>query len=296
MALDHFEFDLLNWAGLLRPKGRKSASVIEIASSLGTVVSLHVHTTAASPSAQLDFRHRPPKINLYRRGKADGEREVLASDENLLTARERFSVAHELGHWIALTHLRVEPRSDKRGYWQQERIINSFAGSLLAPDWLVEEWLEGVSHSEPISPFSLKSWADTQCRTSEEVVAKRIVQLRSYVGFLRVVPARRRRDGARVLKVLCSAAGQELMLPNERSYIHESQLYGLVEKNRVGSASVSDLHLVRCVPQDLRVSWRRGKPLGSEETTWISFALRRNESPSQDDTSMRLPLEPPSST
>src|ERR1700688_1545418 len=278
MALDHFECDLLNWAGLLRPKGRKFASVIEIASSLGAVVSLRVHTTAGSPSAELDFRHRPPKINLYRRGKADGEREVLASDENLLTARERFSVAHELGHWIALTHLSVEPRSDKRGYWEQERVINLFAGSLLAPDWLVEEWLEGVSRSEPISPFSLKAWAGTQCRTSEEVVAKRIVQHRSSVGFLRVVPARRRRDGARVLKVLCSAAGEELMLPFERSYIYESQLFGLVEKNRVGSASVSDLPLGRCAPQNLRVSWRRGKPLGSEETTWISFALRRDES------------------
>src|SRR5438874_11567356 len=150
MTVDHLECDLLNWAGLLRPKGKILASIVEIAGSLGTVVSLRVHTMPQSSSAQLDFRHRPPKITLYRRGMVNGEREVTASDENLLTVRERFSVAHELGHLIALTHLRVEPRSDKRGYWEQERAINSFAGCLLAPDWLVREWLDSASCGEPI--------------------------------------------------------------------------------------------------------------------------------------------------
>jgi hypothetical protein len=57
-----------------------------------------------------------------------------------LSARERFTVAHELGHCVVETRFGLRPTS-RREYWQLEHICNEFAATLLAPPQLLQDLL-----------------------------------------------------------------------------------------------------------------------------------------------------------
>jgi Zn-dependent peptidase ImmA (M78 family) len=138
-------------------------SVVSIAHELGTVISLRFHTSPGPHFAQIDLGDTPPKIIVYRSGQRNGEREIREGDENLLSPRERFSIAHELGHWVAFSRFRIGPQSERRVYWEHERVMNAFAGCLLAPDWLVMRWLDQVPEGRPVPPFAVRYWASSQC-------------------------------------------------------------------------------------------------------------------------------------
>jgi len=273
MSAINIEGELSRWAQDLRPVGEPFASVLEIAHRLGIIVLFRAHTTGSSPAAQIDFRHQPPQILLYRSGSVDGHREVLPYEEGLLTPRERFSVAHELGHWIAVKHLGASTQLDKKTYWEHERTINEFAGRLLAPDWLIKSWLKDTPEGVPIPPFALRLWATSTCRISEEVIAKAVVRHRSSVGFLKLLPTTNKKE-SNVLLVLSSAAGEGLSLPTERSHIDAPVLQRLLSENKVGSTSIRRIRLGRCEAQDLEMAWRRGNSVNSQETIWLSLALR----------------------
>jgi hypothetical protein len=287
------ERELMAWAQKLRPIGKPYVSVLNVASELGTVVALRVHANVAPSSAQIDLRHRPPKIILYRAGKVDGEREIQPSEENLLTPRERFSVAHELGHWIVTNHLGCNPQLDRKSYWEHELAINTFAGCLLVPDWLVENWLKSTPEGTPVEPFALRYWADSECRISEEVVAKQLAKHRESIGFLKVSPGKKVKDGAPFLLTLFSASGNAVRLPHARSHIESPDLYTLLEAERVGTAWLPDLKIGRCDAQALRIAWRRGRPLKTLETIWISVALKNAESPKSLSSQLELNMEVP---
>ena len=273
MLSQDIERELVQFAHSLRPPGQPFVPIIDLACQLGAVVHLRLHTSASSPFAQIDLGSTPPKILLYRSAGVNGEREIRAGEEDLLTPRERFSIAHELGHWVAFTRLEVGPQSDRRLYWEHERAINSFAGCLLAPDWLVVHWLKEIPEGVPVSPFALRYWAVAQCRSSEEVVAKALVRHRSSIGFLKFQPITRRSDGTQVLLVVCSVSGEALSLPTERSHVDSPELLRLLNANQVGSALLAQLRLGRCEPQNLRLAWRRGRSFKSQETIWLSAAV-----------------------
>jgi hypothetical protein len=265
------EKELVRFAQGLRPAGTVSDSVLSIAYKLGTAVWLCVHTGRDSRCAQIDLANDPAKIILYRSGDVDGERQVRLWEDDLLTKKERFSIAHELGHWIAFSKFKIGPQAKKSKYWEQERAINAFAGSLLAPDWLVAKWLRETPVDAPISPFALRNWASSQCRSSEDVVAKALVRQRKTIGFLKLV-CMKRRDGKEILKVLCSAAGEAVNLPPDGSYIDDVQFKNLLHAKKAGDATISHLQLCKCAPQNLKISWRRLNSERLEEITWVSLA------------------------
>jgi len=189
----------------------------------------------------------------------------------MLTPRERFSVAHELGHWVAYSRLKIKPEAKGERYWEHERAVNAFAASLLVPDWLVTRWLDEVPEGMPVCPFALRKWASLQCRCSEEVVAKALVKCGSSIGFLKLLPTTRKKDGTRVLRVLCSAAGSKVRLPSEHAHIENPDFQKLLDSRSVGEAQLKEVQLGRCNLQNLRIAWRRGRPLGLEPTTWLSI-------------------------
>jgi hypothetical protein len=52
------------------------------------------------------------------------------------TARERFMIAHELGHLVLERHCGVRPLGTSE-YWRHEHLADNFAGMLLVPDHIV---------------------------------------------------------------------------------------------------------------------------------------------------------------
>jgi hypothetical protein len=268
-----FESELVRLAHSLRPANRPLASMLEVACELGVAVCLRLHTGTDPSFAQIDLGSRPPKVTIYRAANISGEREITRWDENLLTSRERFSLAHELGHWVAYSRLRIGPQTDRKLYWDHERAINAFAGCLLAPDWLAAKWLAEIPEGTPIPPFAVRYWATSQCRSSEEVVAKALARHRASIGFLKLLRTTKRGDGSQVLQVLCSVSGKALPLPRERSHIDSPELFGLLRSKQAGSAWVPRLRLGTCELRSLRLSWRRGSPIKFQESFWLSAAL-----------------------
>jgi hypothetical protein len=254
----------------LRPLGEARVSILEIAHRAGVSVWLRLHTGYSSPSAQIDLVHRPPKIILYRQGKLNGERRIEDGEDGLLTAREKFSVAHELGHWIALSRLKVHPQSSKGRYWVDEEAMNAFAGCLLTPDWLVSEWLRRTPEGHPISPLDLETWARAQCGVSQEVIAKALTRRRDSIGFLKV-SAGRNADGIEVLKVVYSAAGRAVSLPYRSTHIHEPRLLERIKAKTSGSVAMVDARLGRSEFPNLHLSWRRIK--NARGTAWLCLSL-----------------------
>jgi hypothetical protein len=55
-----------------------------------------------------------------------------------LSPRDRFTIAHEIGHWLIETRVGFRPHSNGE-YWRLEEVCNQLAGQLLAPDeWVAE--------------------------------------------------------------------------------------------------------------------------------------------------------------
>ena len=267
--------ELSSVATSLRPLGNPFVSVLELANDLGAAVSLRLQNARSSNTAQIDLWTNPAKIVVHRFSKVEGERELKSHDEGLLNSRERFSVAHELGHWILFNRFQIGPESEGRPYWEQEEVINAFAGQLLIPDWLAKSWLESAPEHLPIPPFALRSWAE-QCRVSEEVATKALVRQRSFIGFLRLVATRRKRDQARVLQVLSCAKGGALELPSERSHIENARLFEMLTSSTVGSGWIEQASLAKCTPQDLGIAWRYANKWRSQDTIWLSLIRGRN--------------------
>src|SRR5271163_3781461 len=92
---------LEQFAATLRPRKQDFVSVLKIADLLGSRVCLRLEKESLGPSARVDLSAVPPTIYLTRHSTVRGERNLHSHEDHLLTARERFSVAHELGHMIA---------------------------------------------------------------------------------------------------------------------------------------------------------------------------------------------------
>jgi hypothetical protein len=90
-----------------------------------------------------------------------------------LSPRERFTVAHEIGH-IVLYHYGLRPPRDRREYWQVEDLCNLFAGQLLIAE---HELVTAFPPERPIGPRELLLWTKRLAKTlsvSFEAAARRV--------------------------------------------------------------------------------------------------------------------------
>src|SRR5580698_1509046 len=94
-------FRLEKFAADLRPSEQSFVSVLKIAHRLGSKVYLRFEKVLPQPVARVDLLAKPPTIYLTRHSPIAGERRLDRYEDHLLSCRERFSVAHELGHIVA---------------------------------------------------------------------------------------------------------------------------------------------------------------------------------------------------
>jgi len=277
--------DLERFASDIRPRGKSFVSVLKIAGKLGARVCILLENDDAYRQARIDLAAEPPTIYLIRSSPVWGERYLNSHEDHLLTPRERFSVAHELGHLVAYQRFNVLPATEKSTYWAQEEWMHRFAGALLTPDVVVDECLFGLSPGEPVSPFKLYSAAADLVRLSQEVLATQLCLRRADIGFMKLGVARKGGDQERILRVLFSVTGHQLRLPNNHSHVYEENLLRKLKADDTGAGTLRQCALGKLDPQDLSIAWRRmgtlngSAPKGSSTEShelmpvfWVSIA------------------------
>jgi hypothetical protein len=71
-----------------------------------------------------------------------------------LSPQERFTIAHELGHYILMRDTVFRPQRDA-DYWLGEQLCNRFASQLLIPDSLLDKLVEPRSSRELAAAVTL---------------------------------------------------------------------------------------------------------------------------------------------
>jgi hypothetical protein len=281
LASDDLGFRLEQFAAGLRPPEQGFVSVLKIAHRLGSRVYLRFERALPRPLARVDLLAKPPTIYLTRHSSIVGERCLDRYEDHLLSCRERFSVAHELGHIIAYEKFGILPAREKSGYWAQEECMHRFAGALLTPTSIIDRCLNGLHDGEPVSPFLLQESANKPARLSQEVLATQLCLRRPDIGFMKVALIERKRDKKRVLRVLFAKSGKQIFLPNNHSHVRQDYLLSRFALSEVGSTNITSCTFGKEAPQNLNVSWRRagtlkqtddGSPNELIPVFWISVA------------------------
>lgn len=272
MELADLQAALLGAIAELRlPSSTAYCSLLHLAERLGVTVEFHFHDTPSKSQARVEMATRPPRIAIYRKAGATGTRALGSHEEHLLTARERFSVAHELGHWLAFSQYGIHPvdsATSSSAYWQQERVVDAFAGALLVPDSVADGWLSSETDN-PLPALQLRQWS-LEARVSEEVVATRLCQRRAGLGFIKFGRTVRRADQRRALLVLFSSYSADLPLPNRGAHVISPALEAALD-HPDGRCAFSELAIGDRIVRDLAISWRQ-KLDRKESIQWASLA------------------------
>lgn len=199
---------------------------------------------------------KTPIIWLYRQGTSESVASLTPSDERALSGRERFSLAHELGHCFAYLAHNFHPilkATDRRRYWSQERAMDDFAGTLLVPPWLVGQWLREMPTVDATCVFRIGSWA-RQCRVSNEVIVRAVCKTLANIGFLKVTDATYRRSNARVFVVRVSCSGADIRLPNQHAHVHNEDFLNRFTTS-TGVLTVRTCRIGKHNFNDVQVAW-----------------------------------------
>lgn len=105
-----------------------------------------------------------------------GQYEIVVYKRSTATpwrSRDRFTVAHEIGHFIVETKIGYHPTS-RSEYWKLEDRCNSFAGQLLIPDDAVGSQSSRFDFT-PVSVLDALESLAQQTDASLEATARRLV-------------------------------------------------------------------------------------------------------------------------
>lgn len=247
------------FASELRPEGKSTRfNVIEVANSLGISVSIKTGAKFDSRQGVLIFRPKP-RIEIYRNSASEINRLLEPEDEEFLTNTERFSTAHEIGHWLLFERCGIEPSVNRSGgkqeYWAQEELVNSFAGQLLVPKWYILSRISELTRGQTIDPFVLRRWAD-DVSVSIEVLSKEICRFYSSFGMMIVTLILRRGDNRHALRVVEVCSGTDLKLPNRFKHILNERLRMTISSKKFGSTRLGACSLDEREIQNFIISWR----------------------------------------
>jgi Zn-dependent peptidase ImmA (M78 family) len=112
-----------------------------------------------------------------------------------LSVRERFTLAHEIGHVLLDYKFNWRPTSE-REYHLGERLCNVFAARLLVP----EAALTGLAMADPQQGLATLTLLARRFRVSKEVAARRIAEVFLRFGFVEgeEIPTRTQKRGFQI--------------------------------------------------------------------------------------------------
>jgi hypothetical protein len=154
----------LGFADSLRPSRLVPVDVDALLSKLGVKFEVRIAERGIKGSYGFLLRGgRTATVVVVRDARARGT----------LTARERFTVAHELGHLVWDRRVGLQP-TGRTDYWKLEGVCNRFAANLLVPtDFLLDD-----SNAPPSGPLDILSWVRrlaNRLQVSLEVLGGRLV-------------------------------------------------------------------------------------------------------------------------
>lgn len=276
---------MIELAEAIRPSARAPyISIISIAHQLGLQVTINFRREGHGLHAKIDMSSCPPNITVFRGATVDAVKTVAVTEEHLLLPRERFSIGHEIGHWLGKERLGVKPVAERgQQYWNQEEWMNAFAAALLLPSAIAMEWLTQAAGNGPINPIELRSWA-LKAKVSEEVVAHALCRVKDTLAFMKVRRASRSSNGEPVLKVLFSCSGSRLKMPHIHRHLRSDTLQMLLDSKDLGLASGVTADFVEGANR-VGVAWRRVTKNQLQKTKddrwWISLLFGEGSQPQQ---------------
>jgi Zn-dependent peptidase ImmA (M78 family) len=158
----------------LHPSGSWPVNVHGILSRLG--VGLRFEDAQGKTPSHLQLGHTPTII-IYRQTPAP-----------FLSTKERFSIAHELAHWIVWRRFGSVPSSETE-YWLHETVCNDFAAKLLVAPRTLQDYI-AQQVKDNVDPIYFPRNVAKSADVSWEVAAKSISALPSTnFAYLRLVKA-----------------------------------------------------------------------------------------------------------
>lgn len=114
-----------------------------------------------------------------------GQQGIITVQEGVHRLRQRFSIAHEIGHWAYHRGKALVCRqSDIGDGWEmsrhRERVADEFASKLLLPSFLLKPRLGGIRRLT----FADVARLGTEFRVSKTATARRLVELDCFASML----------------------------------------------------------------------------------------------------------------
>jgi Zn-dependent peptidase ImmA (M78 family) len=140
---------------------------------------VHLPRLVEALGIALRFDESVPTRDGTARRAPGGHYEIVVKASGKLSARVRFTIAHELGHVLIDKHYGIRPRT--RGeYWTHEHLCDRFAAILLVPDAAASEF-------DATDPFESLRGITQRYGVSGAVAAQRVSELAQCVNFVSVV-------------------------------------------------------------------------------------------------------------
>lgn len=267
MSQASWESSLLDLSRSIRERHRaRRLALLPLVQELDSSVVLRSSASRRFHAAT-EMESRPSKIVVFRQTATRFERTLQSGEDHVLSPRERFSIAHELGHWLAFARFGVKPESGRgRAYWAQEAVMNAFANSLLVPEALARVWLREGGGPDQVHPFQVRTWAEA-VRVSEEVVAHSLTRLGEQIGFLKLEVTERKQKGD-ALRVSFVASSLCHSLPAIHSHVLDESIHRLFSGSNTGRKTF-DAERILGLDSPVVVSWRHIERNGKRAGLWL---------------------------
>jgi len=165
-----------------------------------------------------------------------------------LAEGDRFSIAHEVGHWVVWRRFGFLP-SSKTEYWKHEALCNEFAALLLVPPRFLAGFLRDLEQRHRVYSVFFPKCVASSARVSWDVAARSITALPSArLAYLKLSTMKcedsltRDDSPQEILKVVCSSfAGRAGSFLGEGARIRDNQLSDWMRGLRINERATKPL-------------------------------------------------------